>query len=535
MYVRLVAALATLLGAACTRAPATAERERVITIVALAELRGTTEPCGCTSDPLGDVARVVTLIHDAERQGAVLLVDAGGLVPAETAQGEERAQAAFKAAFLEETWEKQAATVALGEEDLARAGGITTGRLAANVAGVGAVPSVVRALGDVGIGVFAVFDPALAPPGFSVGDPEEAARQAMEDLRRRGAKLVVALVHGRRALARRLLRALPGLSLAVVGHDVGAGSPPEQIGEGILVQPAAEGQKLAWVEIHLAADGRLSTRLTADETARGAQAERIATRLGLLESELARLTRDPAADPAYVAARAQERDMLREQQRRLEAPPPLPQPPYAAARLVPVSRHVPRDARTAQAMRRLDARIGEANRQASETITITSPPRGAPRYLGSRACSDCHERDHDDDWAMWKGTAHARAWAELVRVSKQWSYDCIRCHVTGYGERGGSAMGHVDGLTDVGCEACHGPGSHHAARPRRVKTPNGIPDERVCKTCHTPEHSDTFEFTAYLRDVLGPGHGETRRSQLGEGATGRGLRQAALEQAKRAP
>jgi len=75
----------------------------------------------------------------------------------------------------------------------------------------------------------------------------------------------------------------------------------------------------------------------------------------------------------------------------------------------------------------------------------------------------------------------------------------------------------------VQCEACHGPGSLHAAKPKRVKVPVPAPGKAVCDTCHTPEHSDTFQLEAYLRDVLGKGHGEKRRAALGDGPTGRAL------------
>ena len=47
------------------------------TIFALAELRGQIGPCGCTSDPLGDISRTVEIIDKARSQGPVLVVDAG--------------------------------------------------------------------------------------------------------------------------------------------------------------------------------------------------------------------------------------------------------------------------------------------------------------------------------------------------------------------------------------------------------------------------------------------------------------------------
>ena len=96
---------------------------------------------------------------------------------------------------------------------------------------------------------------------------------------------------------------------------------------------------------------------------------------------------------------------------------------------------------------------------------------------------------------------------------------------------------HVAGLMDVQCETCHGPGSIHIAKgglekPAAVKL---APADDLCATqCHTKEHSDTFQHDAYLRDILGPGHGPAARTKLGDGPTGHALRTAALARAKKA-
>jgi hypothetical protein len=83
-------------------------------------------------------------------------------------------------------------------------------------------------------------------------------------------------------------------------------------------------------------------------------------------------------------------------------------------------------------------------------------------------------------------------------------------------------------LRDVQCEVCHGPASLHVASDGDADAISRTPPERLCKGCHNKEHSDTFDYTAYLRDVTGEGHGGEFRTQLGEGKTGRELRSAAL-------
>src|SRR5258706_6278107 len=96
---RRAAALALLLLAVGCARPAAAPRPRVVTIVAVSEVRGTPEPCGCQSDPLGDVARVASLARGG------LLVDAGGLRYGEDPIAEAaEAQGELKGRFLEQAW-----------------------------------------------------------------------------------------------------------------------------------------------------------------------------------------------------------------------------------------------------------------------------------------------------------------------------------------------------------------------------------------------------------------------------------------------
>ena len=62
--------------------------------------------------------------------------------------------------------------------------------------------------------------------------------------------------------------------------------------------------------------------------------------------------------------------------------------------------------------------------------------------------------------------------------------------------------------------------------------PSAPPPELCAGQCHTKEHSDTFQYEAYLRDIIGAGHGPAARGKLGDGPTGHSLRTAALARAK---
>src|SRR4051812_47990813 len=104
----------------------------LVTFVATAEIKGTPEPCGCTSDPLGDVARVATLAKGG------LWLDAGSLsYDLEAMAPTRRMQADATAAELGRVVTAAGAEVGLGADDLARgAGRVTPPRQACNVRGV---------------------------------------------------------------------------------------------------------------------------------------------------------------------------------------------------------------------------------------------------------------------------------------------------------------------------------------------------------------------------------------------------------------
>src|SRR6476469_6243874 len=88
--VRRVAAVALVAIAACSSksevksngsgSSVAAPAKPTFTLFALAEVRGQLGPCGCNSDPLGDISRTTRLVEDARKQGPVLFVDAGSLL-----------------------------------------------------------------------------------------------------------------------------------------------------------------------------------------------------------------------------------------------------------------------------------------------------------------------------------------------------------------------------------------------------------------------------------------------------------------------
>jgi hypothetical protein len=322
------------------------------------------------------------------------------------------------------------------------------------------------------------------------------------------------------------------VDLVVVSKGVEDGlDRAEPVGKAFLVAPAIELQKLGRIDLVVRPGGRG----LADAGGVQATALRVAElgrQVADLDRQLAAWQKDRTADVAFVATKRKERDELEAERARLAgqrwAPPATGS--YFTNQLIPMSRALPRDPALASAMRALDKAVGAAN------LRHTEPPPPAPpgraSFVGDRTCTKCHEKAT----AFWKTTVHAKAWKTLVDGGKTGDDDCVSCHVTGYGEIGGSSLGFTRKLEAIQCETCHGPGSLHVAE-EGLEDPPAVrltSTESNCIRCHNLKHSDTFQFEAYLRDILGPGHGVKARAKLGPGPTGHQLRSAAMAKAKAA-
>ncbi len=88
-----------------------------IELLIATRLWNTTEPCGCTSTPLGDVARIAALLKSSPDRS--LLLDAGGLrYEPKVLSASKLPQARLKADFIEKTWQELSAVVMVQSEDL---------------------------------------------------------------------------------------------------------------------------------------------------------------------------------------------------------------------------------------------------------------------------------------------------------------------------------------------------------------------------------------------------------------------------------
>jgi len=123
-------------------------------------------------------------------------------------------------------------------------------------------------------------------------------------------------------------------------------------------------------------------------------------------------------------------------------------------------------------------------------IVYAAVPEGAT-YVGVSKCRMCHLTEHK----TWQASKHSSNFDVLIGDERS-NPDCLKCHTTGYGKPGGFVdMESTPGMTSVGCEACHGPGSAHVAAAGKnigktdwEKMINKIP-QNTCVQCHNPHVS----------------------------------------------
>ncbi|MCB1221425.1 MAG: cytochrome c family protein [Planctomycetales bacterium] len=124
-------------------------------------------------------------------------------------------------------------------------------------------------------------------------------------------------------------------------------------------------------------------------------------------------------------------------------------------------------------------------------------------YVGGESCLHCH-RDAADSW---RGTKHAQAFHSLESEGQADVLDCLACHTTGLLLSGGyDPLEPGPAMAAVGCESCHGPGSHHVhAMQDQLGKPEGLLIDRMpvngCVQCHDPYNSPNFSFDEYWERI----------------------------------
>lgn len=180
-----------------------------------------------------------------------------------------------------------------------------------------------------------------------------------------------------------------------------------------------------------------------------------------------------------------------------------------------------------QLMKTYQQQLVDESISLSDELIIKHP--SGHSFVGSAKCGECHTKAYEH----WKTTPHAHAYNSLITgrhgddpndpISRINDPECLSCHVTGWEaqqmlryESGFVSATATPFLLDNGCENCHGPGSLHASLQEMfANDPASVAMEKLvegqksvhrtveaarngdCAKCHDSDNSPKFTPQAF--------------------------------------
>jgi hypothetical protein len=522
----LVSALVLAAVAACQRpgaSPVQAPESPALRLYVVSGVAGALEPCGCRKDMLGGVDHAAAwLARERGQAQNSLLVGAGPMLFADPSLNDERRQQdlwkaeAIASSFADvglRAWSPGVNDFAAGRGTLAELRQKSQADLvAANLRldGVTLKELEVYEVGGYKVGVAGLGAPAPdTPPEAVEKDRAAALERARAALDARGAQIRVALLSAERGDAMRLAEQAKGFHVLALGKpfDEGDGNdapiPPALVGPTLVIQAPNHLQAIAQVDFFVK-DGKLVFE-DGSGLELGEKKHSLERRIEELERRIQSWKATASPSPEQVASREADVQKLKDELGRAQSAKVEPKGSFFRYTLTPIVESFGSEPKVVARMNDYYKRVNDFNKQALKDRKPPEPEPGSARYLGGEECSLCHS----DAEAFWKKTKHASAYATLTDQFKEFNLDCVGCHVTGYEKPGGSSVTHVDGLKDVQCEACHGPGSLHAQNPNKAGSIVRTPPASTCIGCHHPPHvADDWDVKQAWPHVIGPGHGQ---------------------------
>ena len=147
-------------------------------------------------------------------------------------------------------------------------------------------------------------------------------------------------------------------------------------------------------------------------------------------------------------------------------------------------------------------------------VSGSAKAEGPHKYVGVKKCAMCHKSEaKGNQYGRWLSTAHAKAYERLaspeaqetakkkgVTGNPQEAPQCVKCHVTGFGEDESLFTEGFVKTDGVQCETCHGAGGDYLSlnvmkdRTKSIAAGLIMPTKEVCVKCHNPESPNYREF-----------------------------------------
>lgn len=484
------------------------------------EVDGYIEPCGCTTKPLGGIQRLATVLERGRKDR--VLIDAGNLFFPDRIEPLAREQHLLKSRVLARVYRQLgAAAINIAENDLAegsdllkemqREGAVPF--VSANVRPVGDTgPSIarsfLRSIGDIKVGITGLATPEHLSnvKGITAIEFAPAVRAEVANLRKEGAEVIIVLAHAGELGAKDLARAVPEIDIIVRAPGTPIErepSAPVRVNNVIIVEAGSQGQHVGKMTLSFGT-GAPERPLLLDDSGQRQVKQRALTerKIRAYRMEADAWSVDPTKAEAVKAKEQQIAALEAELKQPPQAEPPL-EKAHVKMELIRLTEDVPSNPEMSTLLTAYYADLRAMNLEKGDPAKCASPDKSKAVFVGSDACQRCHE----DAYAFWKKTKHAKAWATLEEQGKHFDLTCVGCHTVGYQQAGGFCrLKDVGALKDVGCESCHGAGSIHVDDSEPSSITLAVPSDTCMGMCHVPDHSDSFVYEKYLLEITGKGH-----------------------------
>ncbi len=359
--------------------------------------------------------------------------------------------------------------------------------ISSNVVGVdsktlGFEKYIIQNVSGIKVGIFGITQGITPKPrgvDWDVLDFTVSAKETAKELKEKGCEIIIILADVSKQPFEKMITHMQEVDFAVLGHDQYRVNP-EVVGQTTILRTRDRGRAIGTLEVGKGTNNTkpIFTNITTTKRA--------------YDQTLKRL------EKADENLKTNIQKGLESTKKKLDQEI---QNNYYSFELIDMNRSIPdrEDIRT-----EIDAvtkRVADIAKNKRALRNAGSDPNRI--FVGEKSCKECHTKQHD----FWLETGHAHAYAILERENKQFSVDCVGCHVTGWEEEGGFYQPkEVGNLKNIQCESCHGPGKFHieSELKNRKKTIRRIPTEKSCLKCHTDEQTDGFNFPVHLEMVACP-------------------------------
>lgn len=478
-------------------------------------VQGALEPCGCTADPLGGIARIGSIVSASKTTFGAhqIFIDGGNLLfPSATSLPKiQRCQHEPGLRVLGKAYEIMGVDHALlGPKDLAE--GVPFAREFHRSYEIALFEKLVPVILDERIAIFGL--ESASPADI---DALDAKAKALKEKR---IQFVAAFVQGE-GVSKSILSSSAHVDLFVLPSPENSRpvSAYQLESKGpYFAEGGNLGEYVGKVAIYLPSNGKVEfdgriQKLDANRKLFEERLNRIRSRL--LEEK---------GGKQIEFLKQQEARIQRKIGELMSQKIPTLEEPHFLVEFMPVTRSVlPEPA--------IQKRLDDYEAGQPAVIKFCEADKECPKlkegeasYVGVQSCVQCHQSQHE----FWKKAVvkvpgkdesgnpvirqlgHSRAWETLVEKKKDQDPSCIGCHSIGYDKPGGYCkVDEVDFRKDVQCESCHGPGSKHVATGKKEFIKRSVP-ESTCRGCHHVPHIPTpesFNYDKSLLHITGPGHG----------------------------